>query len=99
MRGKIVIESTEHGHAIDCDLDDISILDKFELMHTVANILMMDEIEMNLYLIAERLGIMRDAESAIRCFTDDQLQSLLRGEKPGVVTIDMNELRRQLNES
>ena len=99
MKGRITIEASDHGYGIECDLDDVSILDKFELMHSLAIVLHMDDEEMNLYLIAEKLGIMKDAESQTRCMTTEQLRSMLRGEQPEGITINMTELRRQLNES
>lgn len=54
---------------------------------------------MYLYFIAEKLGTLEDAETQIKCTTDEQLKSMLRGEQPEGVTINMTELRRQLNES
>ena len=99
MKGTITIEASDHGYGIDCKLDDVSILDKFELMHTLATVLQMDDEEMHLYLIAEKLGIMKDAESQTKCMTTEQVQSLLKGEQPEGVTINMTELRRQLHES
>lgn len=99
MKGKITIEATDHGYGTDCDLDDVSIMDKFELMHTLATVLQMDDTDMHLYMIAEKLGILKDAETQIKCTTAEQLQSMLRGEQPEGVTIDVTELRRQLNES
>lgn len=98
MKGKITIEASDHGYGIDCELDDASILDKFELMHALATVLRMDDVEMHLYLIAEKLGIMKDAESQTKCMTTEQLQSMLRGEQPEGVIINMTELRRQLDE-
>lgn len=99
MRGKLTIEASDHGYGVDCELDDVSILDKFEFLHAVSAVLQMDEEEMHLYLIAEKLGIMRDAESSTKCFSTEQLQCLLKGEQPEGVTINMTELRRQLSES
>ena len=99
MRGKVTIEASDRGYSIDCELDDVSILDKFELMHALATVIQMDDEEMHLYLIAEKLGIMKDAESQTKCMTTEQLQSMLRGEQPEGVTINMTELRRQLHES
>ena len=99
MKGKITIEVTDHGYGIDCDLDDVSMLDKFELMHSLATVLQMDDADIYMYTIAEKLGIMRDAETQTQCMTTEQLQSMLRGEQPEGVTINMTELRRQLNES
>ena len=99
MKGKITIEASDHGYGIDCDMDDVSTLDKFELMHTMATVLQMDSTDMNLYMIAEKLGIMRNAEIQTKCTTAEQLQSMLRCEQPEGVTINMTELRRQLNES
>lgn len=99
MKGKITIEVTDYGQGITCHMDDISILNKFELMHSLATVLHMDDTDMNLYMIAEKLGIFKDAETQISCTTDEQLKSMLRGEQPEGITINMTELRRQLNES
>ena len=99
MKGKITIEVSDHGYGIDCDLEDISILEKLGLMHSLATALQMDDTDMHLYLISERLGIFKNTETQIQCTTADQLQSMLRGEQPEGVTINMTELRRQLNES
>lgn len=98
MKGKVTIEASDYGYGIDCDLEDISIQDKFKLMHSLATVLRMNDIDMHLYLMVEKLGIMKDAETQIQCMTADQLQSMLRGEQPEGVTINMTELRRQLNE-
>ena len=99
MKGKITIEVTDYGQGITCHMDDISKLDKFELVHTLTTVLQMDDTDMHLYLIAEKLGILKDAETQTQCMTTEQLQSMLRGEQPEGVTINMTELRRQLNES
>ena len=80
-------------------MDDVSILDKFELMHSLATTLHMDDTEMYLYFISEKLGTLEGAETQIKCTTDEQLKGMLRGEQPEGVTINMTELRRQLNES
>lgn len=99
MKGKITIEASDHGLGISCHMDDISILDKFELMHSLATSLHMDYADMLSYLLMESSGAMKKAETQIKCTTDEQLQSLLRGEEPEGITINMTELRRQLNES
>ena len=99
MKGKITIEASDHGLGISCNMDDVSILNKFELMHSLATVLRMNDTDMYLYMIAEKLGIMKDAETQTQCMTADQLQSMLRGEQPEGVTINITELRRQLNES
>ena len=99
MKGKITIEASDHGYGIDCDLEDVSILDKFELMHSLATVLKMDDTDMHLYMVDERIGILKDSETQTMCATIEQLQSMLKGEQPEGVTINMTELRRQLNES
>ena len=99
MTGRIIIEATEHGYGFDCALDDMSALDKLELMHALSVVLNCTEEDMHLFFLAEQLGIMRDVETTMRCMNNDQLQSMLRGEQPAGVTINMTELRRQLNES
>ena len=99
MTGKITIEATEHGYGFDCALDDMSVLDKLELMHALSVVLNCTKEDMHLFFMAEQLGIMREVETTMRCMTNDQLQSMLRGEQPEGVTINMTELRRQLNES
>ena len=98
MKGKITIEATDYGHGIECKLDDVSVMDKFKLMHSLATVLQMDDTDMHLYLTAEMLGILKDAETQTKCMTTKQLKSLLKGEQPEGVTINMTELRRQLNE-
>ena len=98
MKGKITIEASEHGYGIDCNLDDVSILDKLELMHSLATVLQMDDADMHLYMIAEKVGILKDAETQTKCMTTEQLQSMLKGEQPKGITINMTELRRQLDE-
>lgn len=99
MKGKITIEASDHGYGLECELDDVDILDKFELLHSLATVLHMDDEEMRLYMLAEVLGIMKEAESQTQCMTTEQLQSLLKGEQPAGITIDLIELRRQLHES
>lgn len=99
MKGKITIEASDHGYGIDCDLEDVNILGKLELMHSLATVLKMDDTDMHLYLIAEKLGILKDANTQVQCMSAEQLQSMLRGEQPEGITINMTELRRQLNES
>lgn len=99
MKGRIIIEVSDYGHGIDCELDDVGILDKFELLHSLATVLHMNDEEMRLYMLAETLGIMKDVENQTNCMTTEQLQSMLRGEQPEGITIDMTELRRQLHES
>ena len=99
MKGKITIEASDHGYGIDCALEDVDILGKLELMHALATVLQMDDTDMHLYLVAEKLGILEDANTQIRCMSAGQLQSMLRGEQPEGITINMTELRRQLNES
>lgn len=98
MKGKITIEASDHGYGIDCDLEDVSIMDKFELMHSLATVLRMDDADMFLYLAMESSGALKKAETTTMCTTAEQLQSMLRGEQPEGVTINMTELRRQLNE-
>lgn len=98
MVGKIVIEASEHGYGIDCHVDDMCTLDKLELMHALAVSLRMSDEEINLYTLAEHLGILSEAEERTACTDSDQIQSLLKGEQPEGVIINMTELRRQLNE-
>lgn len=99
MKGKVTIEATNYGYGIDCNLEDVGILDKFMLMHSLSTVLHMDDTDIHLYLIAERAGILKDSETQTMCATTEQLQSMLKGEQPEGVTINMTELRRQLNES
>lgn len=94
MKGKITIEATDYGLGICCKTDDVSIMDKFKLMHSLSTALQMDDTDM----IAEVLGILKDAENQTKCMTTEQLKSLLKGEQPEGITINMTDLRRQLNE-
>ena len=98
MKGKITIEASDHGLGISCHMADVSTMNKLELMHSLAVGLRMNDTDIYMYTIAEKLGILRDTETQIQCTTDEQLQGMLRGEQPEGVTINMTELRRQLNE-
>lgn len=98
MVGKIVIEASEHGYGIDVHVDDMCTSDKLELMHALAVSLRMSDEEMDLYAFAEHLGVLSEAEEQTACTDSDQIQSLLKGEQPEGVIINMTELRRQLNE-
>lgn len=99
MKGKIIIESSDNGYAIDINVGDVSVLDKLELMHAMSTALDMDEQDMHMYMIAEALGVMRNHENVTKCMDSDQLKAMLRGDQPKGVTINMTELRRQMNES
>ena len=99
MKGKITIEASDRGYGIDAHVEDMCTPDKLELMHAVAVALHMDDDDMHLFMIAETLGILKDTERQVRCTTNEQVQSLLKGEQPEGITIDVTELRRQLNES
>lgn len=98
MKGKITIEASDCGYGIDVHVDDMCTLDKLELMHAVAVALHMDDEDMHMFILAETLGILKDAEQQVHCATSEQVQSLLKGEQPEGVIINMTELRRQLNE-
>lgn len=99
MKGRITIEASDHGYGIDVHVDNMCTLDKLELMHALAVALHMNDEDMHMFMLAETLGILKDAEQQVHCATSDQVQSLLRGEQPEGITIDMTELRRQLHES
>ena len=98
MVGKITIEASDRGYGIDCHVDDMSTLDKLELMHAVSVCIRMSDEEMDLFVLAKHLGIMADAEERTACTDAGQIQGLLKGEQPEGVIINMTELRRQLNE-
>ena len=55
MRGKVTIEASDHGYGIDCELDDVSILDKFELMHALATVITVDADELKKQLEEEEV--------------------------------------------
>lgn len=79
MVGFINIQVTEHGYAVDMDLNNVSLQDKLECMHCVAAALEMDPVEMAIYMMAENSGLLKDAESLISCKDDEELQKLLNG--------------------
>lgn len=81
MLGKISIEVSEHGYGVACDLRDVNIIGKIELMHSLAVSLNMDEKEIQLFVLSESLGVLKDAESQVKCTTYEQLHSLLKGEQ------------------
>lgn len=79
MKGFMNIKSTEHGYGIDCDFTDVDPQSKFELMHSVAVALEMDDLEIALYCALEQSGFMRKAESCQPCATEEELEGLLSG--------------------
>lgn len=83
MTGVMAIKATEHGFGIEMDLSDVSPINKFELMHSVAIGLQMSRDEMIMYCQLERIGVFTKAESVTHCEDDAQLDAMLQGEGPG----------------
>ena len=83
MKGEMTIKATEHGFGIDMDFSDVSPIDKFELLHSVATGLQMSRGEMLMYCQLERIGVFAEAESVTHCEDDAQLDAMLQGEGPG----------------
>ena len=83
MKGEMTIKATEHGFGIDMDFSDVSPIDKFELLHSVATGLQMSRGELIMYCQLERIGVFAEAESITYCEDDEHLHALLRGEGPG----------------
>ena len=79
MKGFVNIKVSEHGFGVDCDLDDVSLQNKFELMHSLATALEMDAHEMFMYTRAEQMGVMDEAESVTHCESEEELQAMLDG--------------------
>lgn len=101
MKGEMTIKATEHGFGIDMDFSEVSNIDKFELLHSVATGLQMNRAEMRLFCHLELSGVLRDAELVTHCEDDVQMDRMLQGEGPkhhqGVSTdYVMNELRNLL---
>lgn len=83
MKGEMTIKATEHGFGIDMDFSDVSPIDKFELLHSVATGLQMSRTEVIMYCQLERIGVFAEAESVTHCEDDAQLDAMLQGEGPG----------------
>ena len=79
MKGEMTVKATEHGYGIDMDFDDVSIADKFELMHSVSVALQMDKFDMILYCHLELGGVLSDATKTTQCEDDEQLERMLQG--------------------
>lgn len=79
MKGEMTIKATEHGFGIDMDFEDVSTIDKFELLHSVTIGLQMSRDEMIMYCQLERIGVFTKAESVTHCEDDAQLDAMLKG--------------------
>ena len=82
MKGEMTIKATEHGFGIDMDFSDVSPIDKFELLHSVATGLQMSRSDMIMYCQLERIGVFAEAESVTHCEDDAQLDAMLQGAGP-----------------
>lgn len=82
MKGEMTIKATEHGVGIDMDFEDISPIDKFELLHSIAVGLRMSPSEVIMYCQLERIGVFTEAASVTYCEDDAQLYAMLQGESP-----------------
>lgn len=85
MKGEMTIKATEHGFGIDMDLENISPVDKFELLHSVATGLQMDKVDMMMFCHLERMGVFTAAETVTHCEDDAQMERMLQSEGPGGV--------------
>ena len=83
MIGEMIIKATERGFGIGMDFDNVSTIDKYELLHSVATGLQMSRGEMRMFCHLELSGVMRDAESVTHYEDDAQLERMLYGEGPG----------------
>lgn len=82
MKGTMTIKATEHGYGIDCDFADVSRKDKFELLHSVAVALQMDDRDIAVYAFMEGAGLLKDAADVVPCGSEEDLEARLRGEGP-----------------
>lgn len=83
MKGEMTIKATEHGFGIDMDFKDVSPVDKFEMLHSVATGLQMSRGEMIMYCQLERIGVFSEAETVTHCEDDAQLEAMLQGAGAG----------------
>ena len=83
MKGEMIIKATEFGVGIDMDLIDVSPIDKFEMLHSVATGLQISRDEMAMFCQLERMGVFAEAEVVTHCEDDAQLDAMLKGEGPG----------------
>ena len=82
MVGEMTVKATEHGFGIDMDFENVTDLDKFELLHSVATGLHMSRDEMIMYCQLERIGVFSKAETVTQCEDDAQLEYMLQGGHP-----------------
>ena len=86
MTGEMTIQVTKHGYGIDVGLDNVSIADKIELLHTVATTMDMTKSEVMLFCQLERMGVLADAQTVHPCEDDVQLERMLQGAGPRKAT-------------
>lgn len=63
MLGKVSIEVSEHGYGVNCDLSGVDIPGKIELMHVLATSLDMSNEDLQLFMLTEAMGVLKDAET------------------------------------
>ena len=74
MKGYVKIEAGTHGDKegfiVDCHIEDASSLDRCILMHSLKNVLQMDNTEWKLYVVGEHGGLF-DEMSEVEDLTDE----------------------------
>lgn len=83
MTGNITINISERGIGIDADLQNVDLIDKYELLHAMTIGLGMSRREIEVYCAAEVAGVLCDA-MVRKVSTDVELSALVTGgEVPG----------------
>ena len=81
MTGNITIKISENGIGIDANLQDIDLIDKYELLHAMTIALGLDRRELEVYCAAEITGVLSGAATATEVSTDVELDALVHGEE------------------
>lgn len=76
MKGFVNIQVNEQGTAVDCTLEEVSLLGKFRLMHDLATSLEMDASDMDLYFLIEQMGVLNDSSKVTHCESSKELSEM-----------------------
>ena len=95
MTGELKVRATARGYAIEVDLHDVSMIDKFELMSAIATGIGMDAVDLDMFLSLQRLGVFDAAKQVTHCDTAEELDRMLTKDSTNV-SDDLLDLLRKL---
>ena len=97
MIGSINIRVSPKGYAVEASVKQVSPIDKFEALHSLAVALDMSDLDIDMFCKLERLGVLSSASTVNTCETTEELDQFLKGEaKPRSKEKELSEVLREL---